>query len=423
MVGIATTYRPVHGTYLYPLFVSLLFFVHSRAVDRLSQDRLDFVVFNFMLEGVADQYVAGHYFQPSAFGVLLVASIWAYLRGRPVLAAILAVAASAVHPTYSLPAFALMLVYLFELIRQDRHLRRALVVAGVAALMVLPSFAYPLTRVLSAPPDVRAEANRIMVEVRVPHHAVPRNWFGWDDVARIALIAAALILVRRTRLFPILAVLTAIGAGLTAIQILSGSNELALAFPWRVSSVLVPIATAVILAAVVSRITTAVPDPGVNASRKRMLTFGLAATIVGLVVLGGAIQIERDFTSAAGRKNLGVTRFLTEEVQAPEIVLVPPLGFTEFRLESGLPIVVNWKAVTWTPPEILEWHRRFQDVSALYDEGFDCDRVLATAVTYDAEWVVWPEGRWAERKLAKCSGLVKEYADRSYVALRVSREN
>jgi hypothetical protein len=209
----------------------------------------------------------GPYIQPSVFGVLLILSMWAYLRHHILLAALLAAAAPALHPTYLLPTLAMTLVYVLTLVRQDRHIRRGLVIAAVAVLIVLPSAAFAVLRVAAASLDIQAEARRILVEIRQPHHAVPAVWFGWDDGARIALIAAALIVVRRTRIFPVLAVLAAVGTALTAIQILSGSDVLALVFPWRISVVLVPIATTLLLAAAMSGLVSATPNLGADAPR------------------------------------------------------------------------------------------------------------------------------------------------------------
>ncbi len=425
LVGIANAYRPLRESYWFLLFVSLLFLVHSSAADTLYNDRLGFdvAVLRSLREGAASQHVLGSYFQPSAFGILLVASIWAYLRHRILLAAILAAAAPVIHFTYLLPAFSLSIVYIFGMIRQDRHFKHGLVVAVVAALIVFPSVAYTVLQFVAASPETQAEARQILVEVRGPHHSVPAVWFRWDDVIRVALIAAALIVVRRTRLFAVLAVPAVVGSGLTAIQLFSGSNALALVYPWRVSVVLVPVATAVLLAAIVSRLTGAAPDSGVAGVRRRLFAFGLAATLAGLTVLGGAIQIERDFAKALRVDYLGVAQFLKADSRASGIALVPPKGLDAFRLESGLPIVVDWKSVPYTGPEVLEWHRRYQEVSALYNEGFDCERVLAAAATYDAKWVVWPVRRKGGREIANCPGLVNEYADRSYVALRVSRDS
>ncbi len=84
--------------------------------------------------------------------------------------------------------------------------------------------------------------------------------------------------------------------------------------------------------------------------------------------------------------------------------------------------MVDWESVPYAGPDVLEWYRRFQGVSAIYNERFKCERVLAGAKTYDASWVVWPIRSKQDREyleFSNCSGLVRVYADRSYVVLRV----
>src|SRR5262249_43474584 len=95
-----------------------------------------------------------------------------------------------------------------------------------------------------------AEAQRLLVERRIPHHAVIGRWFDWVAVAQIAWFVLALAMLRGTRLYWALGLPAALSAMLTLVQLATGNPTLALAFPWRVSAVLVPIATTVIFARV-----------------------------------------------------------------------------------------------------------------------------------------------------------------------------
>ena len=64
---------------------------------------------------------------------------------------------------------------------------------------------------------------------------------------QILWVALALALVWRTQLFVVLAVPFVLAMLLTLAQVASGSNTLALLFPWRISVVLVPVATTIVL--------------------------------------------------------------------------------------------------------------------------------------------------------------------------------
>src|SRR5262249_17918786 len=77
--------------------------------------------------------------------------------------------------------------------------------------------------------------------------ARPDRWFDPVAALQIAWVVLALVLVRRTRLFIVLAVPFALSALLTLAQVATRSSTLGLLFPWRVSAVVVPVATTLIL--------------------------------------------------------------------------------------------------------------------------------------------------------------------------------
>jgi hypothetical protein len=96
-----------------------------------------------------------------------------------------------------------------------------------------------------------ANAQQIFVHVRVPHHALPGVWFDATVVVKITLLALA-IARRGTRLARV-QLATAAGLALTAAQIVTGSDLLALLFPWRISAVLVPASVGVLSAWIACR--------------------------------------------------------------------------------------------------------------------------------------------------------------------------
>ena len=97
----------------------------------------------YLQAGVAGQYVLGPGLQPSAFGVLLVASLAAFANDRPHLAAGLAAGSAVIHATYLLPAALFTLGYAAALRREGRA-RTAATVCAVALAVALPVVAYTL---------------------------------------------------------------------------------------------------------------------------------------------------------------------------------------------------------------------------------------------------------------------------------------
>ena len=172
--------------------------------------------------GVAGQYLLGPGLQPSVIGVFLLASLAAFVRGRLLFTVIFAAAACAVHATYLLPAALLTLAYIFVLVRDGRWW--AAFFLGTATLLcVLPVLAFVRSEFSPTTLDQYAEAQRILAEVRLPHHAVVSNWFDPVVKFQIAWVVVGILFSWRTRLFPLMLV-PAIGSVLLTLLQMAPSN-------------------------------------------------------------------------------------------------------------------------------------------------------------------------------------------------------
>src|SRR5207247_1663014 len=80
----------------------LLTLVHSGALRYASAQWLGKDYPWYLQAGVAGQYLLGPGLQPSVFGVLLLAAVHAFLRGRPWLAIVCVALAADSHSTYLL---------------------------------------------------------------------------------------------------------------------------------------------------------------------------------------------------------------------------------------------------------------------------------------------------------------------------------
>src|SRR5262249_6597425 len=129
-----------------------------------------------------------------------------------------------------------------------------------------------------------AEAQRILVEVRIPHHAVVRRWCDAVALAQVAWVVAGLWLVRGGPPFPLLFLSFRLSLPLALLPVGTGSDALALLFPWRTSAFLVPVATAVILTALVRRLA---PWLGRRSPRQRHAVAAACGVALAVLVLGG----------------------------------------------------------------------------------------------------------------------------------------
>jgi hypothetical protein len=329
----------------------------------------------YLQAGLAAQYLLGPGIQPSAFGVLLLVAVGEFARGKPVRACALASLACWFHSTYVLPAALLVSGVLVELAR-ERQFRAALVAGGAALATVAPVVAYALWQFNPFGPHAEASLH-VLADVRIPHHCHPARWFDGVAALQLVWIALGLFLVRREPFGRALAVAALGGAALTLLQVATGSAALALAFPWRISVLLVPVATAVIAA----KFSTWTP-PGARGAR--LAAAGLVALAAGGVAvmacgLGYRTVDEHelyDHVRAAATPDsvyllpvqlpkVGSGRGAVSNTFAPPPRANPdanqiPVDLQRFRLETGACIYADFKSVPYAPDEVLEWLRRME---------------------------------------------------------------
>jgi hypothetical protein len=325
--------------------------------------------------GVANQYVLGPDLQPSAFGVLLVSSVAAFAYGRPVAAVVCMAIACFFHATYLLPAAMLTLTYMLLLWRDGRS--RAALLLGIGSLLaVLPVVIHAALTFAPTSFEIFRSSQRLLAEVRIPHHAQIHRWLDEIAALQIAWIVLAIILQRKTKLGILLGVPALCGFALSIIQWETGSATLALLFPWRISAVLMPIATAVIIA----RMVRWLPDR----FWARLVVLGALA----LAVIGGIVVDVERLGYRHDDRELPALDYVRDHKQPGDVYLIPvhipngdaakpgsastsftaPPGANDknliaadlqrFRLFAGAPIFIDFKSVPYKDAEVLEWYRR-----------------------------------------------------------------
>jgi Domain of unknown function (DUF6798) len=375
------------------IFLTLLVAAHA-AVLRSASVRLFGTDYPWYLHcGVANQYVLGPGLQPSAFGVLLVASVAAFAHGRIALAAACCCGAAIFHSTYLLPAAFLTLAYMVVLWRDGRG-RAALMLGAGSLLAVLPVVVYNLRQFAPTSGDEFADAQRLLAHFRIPHHALIERWLDKVAVAQIVWILLGVVLTRGSRLFPVLLISALLGLAVTLVQAAIHSNTLALLFPWRISAMLMPVATALILA----RLSGLAGRLFEGNSAMWRTTLQVACVVAGVgMAIGGGVMMVLGTSYLMSPDEVPVMEYVRDHAQKGEVYLLPisvpdlasaPRGsfstsFTpapragkekhlvtvdlqRFRLFTGAPIYVDFKAIPYKDTEVLEWRRRLRRVEQWY---------------------------------------------------------
>ena len=339
----------------------------------------------FLQSGLAGQYLLGPGLQPSVFGVLLMASIAAFANGKPTLAAVLAAASCAFHSTYLLPGCSLILAFMVQTVRTTpRGGPIALRMLLASSVILMPVGAYTMFTFGPTNPDLFGKAQEILAEIRIPHHCVIARWFDWVAGLQMAWIALGLVLLRHSKLFVALLIVAAIGLVLTGVQYLSGSPTLALTFPWRISAVLVPLSTALIVLTLVALLPS-----------DRWVTW--TTSVLLLALAGSGIWIMVDHLGyRAGEDERPLYDYVRTHAGPNDVYLLPvrippvgkgrgsmsasftppprptpgsnliPIDLQRFRLLTGTPIYVDFKAVPYADVEVIVWLERVRQCEEWY---------------------------------------------------------
>jgi hypothetical protein len=350
------------------LFIAIIVLLHA-AILRFLLQRSFGGDWPYLFEGgVAGQRLLGPIFQPSSFGVFLLLSIYLYLKDKKVLAVLSAALAATFHPTYLLGAGALTLAYFFDMWRGQKKIWPVVRLGLFALAAVAPILIYTYIKFWGGNPEIDAVARSLLVNVRIPPHAVVSDWFNATVVVKLVFIGTGLFLVCRSRLFWVLFIPLCLAITLTLVQVITKNDALALIFPWRLSTWLVPVSVGLIVGKLVILVTSRTP-----ASLERIYK----PTVLVLTALVVAAGIFRSYLVKAQWSSLPyrpIEAYVRSHRQPGQVILTPS-NLYDFRLETGVPVYVDFLSIPYKSGEVVEWDRRFRQESLFY-QRMACDRLI-----------------------------------------------
>lgn len=368
-------------------------------------------------------YAFSEIFQPSTLGSLgLIAAGLFFVSGRPLASGLCLAFAGVFHVNYLVLGLCVFGVA-WLLSGRERLVPRALAGLGPALLVLVYFLPFLL---VSATPGVSAEARRIYIEVRSPHHyCVPL--FAWDfsfwigfqllglaalfDQARLGVVFARRVLVLMIgtwvlvipaallssvvvvrlvqqlmawRVCPQANLLAHAGLATALVSVLRQGRTAARTFGrparWLACAGIFALAlgsivtghwnaTLVVLCLLLVATLVAL---GLPALIGRLLPDGLSprllAAILLLTLLGANVwrfaHLGRtsSLLSGADRGVGELCSWAREHTSEDALFLTPPQE-EELRFRCGRAIVVDWKAEPAVPTELLEWYGRLEQVT------------------------------------------------------------
>ncbi len=382
LAGIVTQIFHLHCTPgRFGVFLALIFLVHS-AGWRFAISRLLGTNWEYILEdGLASQRLLGPVLQPSCFAVFLMLSIYLFMLRKPVLAVISACLAASFHPTYLLAAACLTLAYILATALEERQrfhqsargkslaawLIRPIGIGLVSLIAIAPILYYVIGNFGNTPVETTAQARAILINYRIPHHALVSHWFDATSLVKIGLFIAALWVIRNTRLLPVMLVCGLAAASLTIFQVLTGNQLLALIFPWRLSIFLLPLSTALLLGALVTVTFDHWADwMERHASAVRLASLGVIALTVMVGVVRFGLDLQRKYQGPERAMEL----YVASHHQANDLYLTP-IKMQDFRLAAQAAVYVDFKSIPYRDDDVLEWYRRVRLADRFYNQN-DC---------------------------------------------------
>ena len=399
---------PVNKQWVY---LAALTLTHSAAVRYLNV-RVFNPTWAYLLDGgVAGQRLLGSVFQPSIFGVLLLSAIYFFLKEKHSLAVIFLVLAPTIHPTYLFSAALLALVFMGITIFQKNDLKTSFTIGFGALLGVVPILLLSFRTFAGTDSLVAARSREILVSFRIPHHAIPAEWLDGSVIIKIVIILTALYLTRKSIFFHFLFWPLATAVLGTLLQIFSGSNILALLFPWRVSTWLVPLSVGTVVLGSLEKIWP------VLQGLIQPKTLKVSALILAILLAGSGItKTFLEYVEKKGSPDRAMMAFIDQNKSSGDTYLIPH-DMQDFRLETGAPVYVEFKSIPYKDTDVLEWYRRVSKAGSLYQASMKrtgC-QILADLRLEGVTHAVLPY----DHTVKNCENLAIQYVDLNYQVYKI----
>ncbi|MEN8241177.1 MAG: DUF6798 domain-containing protein [Chloroflexota bacterium] len=369
-----------------------------------------------IFSGLADQDLGLNQFLPNVFGAFLFLSLFLFLKKKYVWAILALCLAGYFHPGYVLTAALLTASYILIIYLETKSIKTPILVALLALIVISPIVIYTFQANVGATSEQIHEAARIVVEERIPHHTQVNVWWKASETIKLLLCLLTLFIMRKTKLFSILLFGFLLTFTPIAALLIRPSNLVSLLQIWRVSVVLVPLSTILLLGALLSTLVTQYES--FLLAQKRSFQALLAALTAFAIIQGAITQIDR--VKAASQNPIRQLYANISQHRAPNtIYLIPPRdsALQGFRLGTGTPIFVDWKSQPWNTLEALEWYQRIAIADAFYaDEAVNACKELPTIVsTYQITNLL----AYTDQPL-NCPGLKTIYQGGDYIVYQIT---
>lgn len=325
----------------------------------------------FLLDGgVAGQRLLGTVLQPSAFGVLLLTAVYLFISGKPIWSSALSALTACIHPTYLFSAALLVAGFMLQAWLQEKDFKKALLIGATALVIVAPILIFIFTNFWGI--DGAEKAQSILAKIRIPHHALVSAWFDITTIIKILLVLAALYVIKNEKKIFIPLLLVFIGTMMLSLyQVQSGNLLLALMFPWRPSTLLMPIASSILVAQFSSWLHCRII---ILDRRKSKIIEIICLSIIVLLCLTGVLRMKTTFEASKSIIQNDMQEWVRVNSADGERFLIP-IDLETFRTTTLRPVYVDFFAIPYSNKDVINWYHRVLAANKFYDFG-DCKELF-----------------------------------------------
>ncbi len=319
---------------------------------------------NSFFGGVAGQDIINEGYQPASFGVLFYAGIYLFIIRKYFYAVFIICLSASFHPTYILHSGFLLLGFLiyFISIKQFKLLFRTIFFYSI---FILPITIFIVLNFLLIDRELILIGQKILVE-RIVHHALIDNWFSYKDLISVFVyIIALLFIYDNKKIFIPLMIFGVLSIFLSALQFFTTNQSLALAFPWRASVFLIPLSSMIIVSFFINQFSL------------KKFNLNIIGTLFFLTLFS-FFFFKNHFVKNLNQhfyKELELTNEINKHYDLIQRILIP-VELSHIRMNTGLPIFIDWKHHAFKYDELIEWKNRVNLAQKFFETNDFDKRVI-----------------------------------------------
>jgi len=319
---------------------------------------------NSFFSGVAGQRVIDAGYQPASFGVLFFFGIYLFIIKRIFLSIFFISLAASFHPTYILHTGFLVFGFIIYSLISKKYLE-FLKISFFYSIFILPITLFIIFNFMIIEKDTVIVGQQILLG-RIPHHANIRYWFTYKDLISLFVYFFSLYLIKNNfKFFVIFGVFGFCSIILSFIQFFLVNNSLALAFPWRTSVFIIPISSLIVISYFINKI---------KIEDKKLKYIALSLILIVSFFFSYKSHYLKDLNSKFAIK-LELTSEIKRNFSTIDNLLIP-VTLEDIRMNTGLPVFIDWKHHAFRYDQLIEWRLRIDLADNFYKSKTFKEQIL-----------------------------------------------